>query len=434
VPPLDVDEKLATRQADRLRVLAESTHVFAEASNQVDRLLRLVAQRFAEVIGDGCYIRLVGADGVSLEPVATYHPVPEVQRFLRETVEVVPLKVGEGISGRVVETGEAVLLPEVPLEQFKKMTKPEFLVTYEQLGISSILAVCLRARGAHLGFITLVRNGVGRPSYTQEDLSLMQDLADRAALAIDNARLLEDLERRVEERTRALESANRELEAFSYSVSHDLRAPLRAIDGFSQILVEDHALKLDEDGRKVVGVIRRNTRKMGQLIDDLLRFSQLGRQALRMSRVDMRALAGTTADELVAAASPRTVELRLGELPPADCDPDLIRQVWTNLLANAIKYTGGKPIATVDVAGAVEGDELRYSVQDNGAGFDPQYSDQLFRVFQRLHRSEEFEGTGIGLALVARIVARHGGRVWAEGRLGEGASFGFALPRRPPAT
>ncbi|HET6282102.1 MAG TPA: ATP-binding protein [Polyangia bacterium] len=424
-PPSDLNE----RQANRLRILAESAHAFAEATTNVTRLLQLAAQRFAELVGDGCYIRLLSRDGIWLEPVATTHPDPEVERFLRETTDSVPLRFGEGISGRVVETGESVLMPTVSFEQYKKMTKPEFVPIFERVGVTSLIVVRLRARGINLGFIALVRNGIGRPAYTEEDLHLVEDLADRAALAINNGRLLEDLERRVSERTKELESANRELEAFCYSVSHDLRAPLRAIDGFSQILEEDHGKFLDPNGRGVIETIRRNARRMAQLIDDLLRFSRLGRQAMNPTRVPMRAMVESLTEELRTTEPSRTLDIRIGPLPPALCDKDLIRQVWINLLGNAVKYTRGRSTAVVEVDGVLDGAEIRYTVKDNGAGFDPQFTSKLFSVFQRLHNASQFEGTGVGLALVERIVSRHGGRVWAEGRLEEGATFGFALPQ-----
>ncbi len=416
------------RHANRLRILAESAHAFAEATTDVERLLKLVARRFADLVGDGCYLRLVSSDGTSLEPVATYHPDPEIERFLRETTDNVPLRVGEGISGRVVETGDPVLMAHVPFDHYKKMTKPEFVPVFERIGVTSMIVVRLRARAISLGFIALVRNGTGRPAYTEEDLHLVQDLADRAALAIDNGCLVRDLERRVLERTKELESTNRDLEAFSYSVSHDLRAPLRAIDGFSQILEEDHAGSLDDDGRRVVGVIRRNTQRMGHLIDDLLRFSRLGRRAIVLVQVQMRPLVDDIAAELRTAEPSRALEFRIGDLPPAACDYGLIRQVWTNLLGNAVKYTRGRPVAIVEVDGVLDGGEVRYTVKDNGSGFDAKYSAKLFEVFQRLHPESEFEGTGVGLALVQRIVSRHGGSVWAESHLSEGATFGFTLP------
>jgi signal transduction histidine kinase len=235
--------------------------------------------------------------------------------------------------------------------------------------------------------------------------------------------------RRMQQMATELMAANKELDAFSYSVSHDLRAPLRAIDGFSRILGEEHAERLDPEGRRLLDVVRTNAQRMGRLIDDLLSFSRVGRTEVRRARTDMGGLVRAVFAELVTGEAERArVELRLGDVPPAAADPALMRQVWTNLLANAVKYSGPRARAIVEVTGGREGDRLVYRVRDNGVGFDMQYVEKLFGVFQRLHSVSEFEGTGVGLALVKRIAVRHGGDVWAEGRLGEGATFGFWLP------
>ncbi len=237
------------------------------------------------------------------------------------------------------------------------------------------------------------------------------------------------LEAQVTQRTKALEGTNAELESFSYSVSHDLRAPLRAIHGFARILLEDHNAKLDPEARRLLGVIDQNTRRMGQLIDDLLAFSRLGRKEIASARVDMTELARLVADELRRGEGDRNgLELRIDSLVPAHGDPALLRQVLSNLLQNALKFTRGRPDARIEVGSRPDGKETVYFVKDNGAGFDARYVDKLFGVFQRLHSAEEFDGTGVGLAIVKRIVQRHGGRVWAEGKLNEGATFYFSLP------
>ena len=239
--------------------------------------------------------------------------------------------------------------------------------------------------------------------------------------------LTEELESRVETRTVELKAANRELEAFSYSVSHDLRAPLRAVDGFSRILLEDHAKQLDAEGRRLLDVVRSNTRQMGQLIDDLLSFSRIGRQEMARTAVDMKALAHAAFSDLLAADE--RVSFTVGELPHADVDPSLMRQVWTNLISNSLKFTRPKAERVIEVGARTEPGRIAYWVKDNGVGFDMAYAHKLFGVFQRLHSSHEFEGTGVGLALVQRIVHRHGGEVWADGKVGEGATFSFSLPR-----
>ena len=238
------------------------------------------------------------------------------------------------------------------------------------------------------------------------------------------------LEAQVAQRTKALEGTNAELESFSYSVSHDLRAPLRAIHGFARILLEDHHAKLDPEAQRLLGVIDQNTRRMGQLIDDLLAFSRLGRTDLTTGPVDMKELARLVADDVQRAESDRngSLEIRIDPLPPARGDRGLLRQVISNLILNAAKFTRGRPSARIEVGSHPNGDEVVYYVKDNGAGFDARYVDKLFGVFQRLHSAEEFDGTGVGLAIVKRIVQRHGGRVWAEGGVNQGATFYFALP------
>jgi len=237
-----------------------------------------------------------------------------------------------------------------------------------------------------------------------------------------------ELEQRVQERTAELEAANGELEAFNYSVSHDLRAPLRAIDGFARILQEDFAAQLGDEGRRVLGIIVKEEQRMEALVSDLLWLSRLGRQELIRHAVDMRELVMLVAEPLLAQAGDRKVRLEVGDLPTAWADASLIRQVLTNLLDNAFKFTHQRPVAEITVGGSRQKGEMVYFVADNGVGFDMSRVDRLFGVFQRLHSDEVFKGTGVGLALVKRIVLRHGGRVWAESRVGEGAKFHFTLP------
>jgi PAS domain S-box-containing protein len=242
----------------------------------------------------------------------------------------------------------------------------------------------------------------------------------------DRRRAQEELERQFRE----VEALNRELEAFSYSVSHDLRAPLRAIDGFSRILEEDHGAGLDGEARRLLGVVRERATCMGELIDDLLHFSRLSRQAMEVERVDMEALVRRAVESLRAGQVDDRIELVVGPLPKARGDGRLLHQVWENYLGNAFKFSAGRERPRVEVRGRRGRGEIVYEVRDNGVGFDPAYAGKLFVAFQRLHPAEEFEGTGIGLALAQRIVHRHGGRVWAEGRPDEGATFGFSLPTR----
>jgi PAS domain S-box-containing protein len=237
-------------------------------------------------------------------------------------------------------------------------------------------------------------------------------------------------ERTLEERTAQLEEANKELESFSYSVSHDLRAPLRAIDGYARMILKKQGDKFDEDTMRKFNVIRSNAHMMGELIDDLLTFSRLGRKQMSMTKIDMQQLINDVWKELQIINPDRNMELTFNEVLPGYGDRVLIKQVYINLLSNAVKFTKRRDAAHIEAGGYSDGNEDVYYVRDNGVGFDMAYYDKLFGVFQRLHSGDDFEGTGVGLATVQRIIHRHGGRVWAEGKLDEGAVFYFTLPQK----
>ncbi|HZP92559.1 MAG TPA: response regulator [Burkholderiales bacterium] len=255
-------------------------------------------------------------------------------------------------------------------------------------------------------------------------LPVLSRALDIRRLRMENA----VLERSVRERTAELEAANRELEAFSYSVSHDLRAPLRAVNGFSNILLEDYLAQLPAEAQRLLNQVSIHAGRMGQLIDDLLRFSRLSRQPLSPQPVNVAALVGEALEGFGTEREGRRIEIHVGPLPDAVGDPALLRQVFVNLLSNALKFTRQRDPAVIEVGCRQQDADRIYYVRDNGTGFDMQYADKLFGVFQRLHGDQQFEGTGVGLSIVQRIVARHGGRIWAEAQVDQGAVFYFTLP------
>lgn len=262
-------------------------------------------------------------------------------------------------------------------------------------------------------------------------LSMLTDITDRRSteLALEEHRL--HLEREVQARTMALEAANKELEAFSYSVSHDLRAPLRAINGFARIVAEDFGPQLPADAQDYLRDIQAATQQMGRLVDDLLAFARLSRQPLTKQTLTTKTIVQHCLNTIRSDVGAQSAEVLIDELPSCQADPALLKQVWLNLLSNALKYSAKRPNPQIHIGCEQKENELIFWIRDNGVGFDMRYAQKLFGVFQRLHRAEEYEGTGVGLAIVERIVHRHGGRIWAEAELNRGATFYFSLPLLP---
>ncbi len=266
----------------------------------------------------------------------------------------------------------------------------------------------------------------GQKAAMEENARIRYTLQQQEEVAEKIRTVNEDLQRQ----TFLLEAANKELESFSYSVSHDLRTPLRAVDGFTRILLEEYAMQLDTEGRRVCGIICDNTQKMGQLIDDLLALSRVGRTQLKIDKVDIAALAQNVFNEITSPLERERIDFQIEPIPAGCGDPTLLRQVLVNLLGNAVKFSSKKERAGLRLSATEKDREILYALSDNGAGFDMRYADKLFGVFQRLHSAREFDGTGVGLAIVHRIMQRHGGRAWGEGVPEKGATFYFTLKKQ----
>ena len=411
-------QRTLERHSERLQLLHEidqaliaekSTAAIAAAVVQPLRELlgvsRVIVNRFDLAAGEVEWIAAAGRRRI--------HVGPGVRYSIRMMGDLEALKRGETqiVSTRALPQGrdtEALLAS----------------------GVDVYMVVPMIAGGELLGALSF---GGDSERFLEEQEAIAREVATQLAIAMTQAQLLarvkdyaDQLESRVLERTAELEVANKDLASFSYSVSHDLRAPLRAVDGYAQMLEEDYAARLDDEGRRMLAAVRGNSQRMGQLIDDLLAFSRLGRQAVAKQPVDMAVLVNEVCRE---AAGNAPVSISVGPLPPTRADPRLLKQALLNLVANAVKYSSKRDDARVEIAGSEDISETLYWVRDNGAGFDMRYAAKLFGVFQRLHSQEEFPGTGVGLAIVQRVVTRHGGRVWAEGKPGEGACFYLALPR-----
>jgi PAS domain S-box-containing protein len=362
-------------------------------------------------------------------------------------LETSPVPLGQGLSSHVILSRQPLLINQDYERRSAELGVVRFSTEPGSLDQVSWLGVPIQAGEQVIGVIC-VMNLEHTNAFTEADVRLLTTIASNVGIAIQNAqlytavqqelterkraeaeirRLNAELEIRVRERTAELEIVNRDLESYSYSVSHDLRAPLRAINSFTRIIKDDFSNSMDPVGRGFLDKVIASGAKMNQLIDDLLDFSHINRKKLNKQEVDLRILVQSVIESLTLETANRKIEWTITELPSAQADPILIQQVYANLIGNAVKYSRKRESARIEVGSLPQHGETVYFVRDNGAGFDMRYADRLFGVFQRLHRDDEFEGTGIGLATVQRIIHGHGGRIWAEAEVNKGATFYFTL-------
>ncbi|MBL7933222.1 MAG: GAF domain-containing protein [Bacteroidia bacterium] len=322
------------------------------------------------------------------------------------------------VSGWVMKNKKSLAIQDI----YKDSRVPHDL--YRPTFVKSLVMVPIRISNP-IGVIGNYWSHEHLPS--SDELEILQSLANITSVTLQNIKTNEELERRVRERTQELENVNKELELFSYSVSHDLRAPLRSINGFMTILLEDHSSKFDKDANDLALRVMNNARQMTKLIDDLLAFFKTGKKSLSKTDIQTTSFVKGIVDELKSGVNDRIIDFSIKNLEDCNADASLLKQVWLNLISNAIKYTSKLATAKIEIGSKRENSKTVYYIKDNGAGFDMKFYDKLFGIFQRLHSPKLFEGNGIGLAIVERIVTSHNGKIWAESTPGEGASFYFTL-------
>ncbi|HEY4056022.1 MAG TPA: GAF domain-containing protein [Kofleriaceae bacterium] len=412
----------------RRRLFAIIPRWFASLDPNLQNLLDSIVWTLGREFCAGAVLQLVETARQQLQMAAIFEPDRTRRDALKKHLADVVIRPGVGLPGMVLASRAALRIERVEREPLGTRVQPGKEELVATLSGTSLLSVPLISRGNVIGVLTMFRSP-NTAAFTLADEQLGQDFADRAALAVENAQMYAQLEQRVAARTRELQEANRDLESFSYSVAHDLRAPLRALGHFAVALAEDQADRLDDKGRDYIQRIQRAGEQMTQITEALLSLARMTRKEIMRERVDLGELATTIVDPLRTGEPERHVDLVVPRGLVVEGDTSLLRALFENLLGNAWKFTRGKDPARIELGSELVGADRIYFVRDNGAGFDPRFTDKLFAPFQRLHSAHEFEGSGIGLATAAKIVQRHGGRIWAEGRVGEGATMRFTLPR-----
>ncbi len=428
------------------RMLAESGQALSKSLDYRETL-KVVAALAVPHIADWAAVDILGPDG-AIQRVAMEHPDPKMIALAHEAERRWPTSIDEpeGLA-KVLRTGEVVFIPKITEEMLaQSIADPERLALARQLHICSAIIVPIANRGKTYGALTLVSAESNR-TFSSGDVELAQEIGLRSGIAVENSlnadtalreledkkeaeaevrRLNQDLEGLVVARTQALAAANQELEAFCYSVSHDLRAPLRSVDGFTKVLLDDYGSVLDDEAKGYLDRVRQAARRMDELITALLVLSRITRTEMKLKPTDVSEIARLSADDHVSVAPPGT-QFEIKQGMRANADPQMLRVVLDNLIGNALKFSANVPSPKVEIGSELVEGRQTFFVRDNGVGFNPAYESKLFLPFERLHSARDYPGSGVGLATVQRIVLKHGGKVWAKSKEGEGATFYFTL-------